>query len=354
MSEGTEAPTPRRIEEARAEGNVAKSIELCAAASLLAGIWLLRISGPGLVEEIKNSLVASLSVPRAGDPSIPWLADIVFAGSRRLAPGLGIFLLGLLVAGVSVNMAQTGFLWAHKRLGFNLSRLNPLEGLKRIFSPQGLMELFKACLKLLLVGWVAYTFLRDRASDMLLLIQTDFSSAIGEWAGLASSLSMRVAFTYLVFALADYGYQRWQYMKRLRMTKEEVKEDFKRSEGDPFIRSRIRGQQRRMARLRMMEKVKKADVVITNPTHLAVAIQYNAGEMSAPKVVAKGAHRIAERIVSLARENQVPVVQNIPIARALYRTVEIDQEVPPHLYVALAEVLAYVYSLRGKTLRPQS
>jgi flagellar biosynthetic protein FlhB len=329
-------------------------MELNAAVSLLAGLWLLRLSGPRLVEELENTLVAALSAPLPADSGISWLAGLVFSSGYRLAPGLGAFLIGLLVAGVSVNVAQTGFLWAHKSLGFKLSRANPLAGLKRIFSPNGLMELLKACLKLLIVGWVAYAFLQANTGEMLLLIQTDFSSAVRQWAALASALALRVALTYLVFALADYGYQRWQHQKKLRMTKEEVKEDFKRSEGDPFIRSRIRGQQRRMARLRMMEKVKKADVVITNPTHLAVAIQYNASEMSAPRVVAKGAHRIAARIVALARENRVPVVQNIPVARALYRGVEIGQEVPPHLYVALAEVLAYVYNLRGKRNSPQS
>jgi flagellar biosynthetic protein FlhB len=259
------------------------------------------------------------------------------------------------VTGVAVNFAQTGLLWASKRIGFDFTRLNPLTGLKRIFSLQGLVEMFKALLKLLIVGWMAYSFLRDHATDMLTLGQTDLSSALLHWTELATALGMRVGLAYFALALADYAYQRWQYMKNLRMTKEEVKEDFKRSEGDPFIRARIRAQQRRMVRMRMMANVPKADVVITNPTHLAVAVQYNAQEMRAPKVLAKGAHHAAERIVEIARSHKIPVVQNIPVARALYHAVDIDQEIPPELYVALAEVLAYVYKLRGKVpRRPQA
>jgi flagellar biosynthetic protein FlhB len=202
------------------------------------------------------------------------------------------------------------------------------------------------------VGLVAYGFLRSNVSSILVMIQTDFRSAIEGWAGLAMSLIFRVGATYLALALADYAYQRWQYMRSVRMSKEEVKEEMKQSEGDPILKGRIRQQQRRMARMRMMASVPKADVVITNPTHFAVAIQYDQMMMPAPKVLAKGAHLIAQRIVEIARENEIPVVQNVPLARALYRTVEIDQEIPPDLYMAMAEVLAYVYKMKGKMPQP--
>lgn len=356
MSEKTEAPTPRRIEDARAEGRVARSQELGAAAGLLAGAWLLQGSGGRLVGEFKDlitySLISLPEIDRSIDYSWFELKSTLVSDLLRLAPGFSMILAGLLFTGLAVNFGQTGFLWANKRLGFKFDRLNPLSGLKRLFSLNGLVELVKSLLKLLIVGWVAYAFLHKHAIDMLTLSQIDFDTALWQWVDLSMSLMLRVGAAYLVLALADYGYQRWQYMQSLRMTKDEVKEDFKRSEGDPFIRSRIRGQQRRMARMRMMANVHKADVVITNPTHLAIAIQYKANEMSAPKVLAKGADRIAERIVELARASLVPVVQNIPVAHALFRAVDVDEQIPPELYAAMAEVLAYVYRQRGQVFKP--
>jgi flagellar biosynthetic protein FlhB len=255
---------------------------------------------------------------------------------------------GLLAAGVATTVAQTGFLWTTKKLGFDFKRLNPLSGFQRIFSSQGLVELARALLKLSLLGLVAYSFLRGKAQDLLQLSQMDFISALEHWIGMAMALAIRMGATYFVLAAADYGYQRWRFMQSLRMSKDEIKEEMKRSEGDPFLRGRIRAQQRRIARNRMMSNVKKASVVITNPTHLAVAIGYDQESMNAPRVLAKGAYAVAQRIVGIARENRIPVIQNIPLARAIYRTVQIDCEIPPDLYKAMAEVLAYVYRLQGQ------
>ncbi|HEX2980243.1 MAG TPA: EscU/YscU/HrcU family type III secretion system export apparatus switch protein, partial [Anaerolineaceae bacterium] len=276
-----------------------------------------------------------------------WVRDWTIRQVSLLLPGMAAILFGLLVTGVAITFAQTGFLWSTKRIGFDFKRVNPMEGFKRIFSSQGLIELARALLKLGVVGWVAYSFLRGQISDLLQLSQMDLASGLQRFTSMAISLATRVGWVYLILAAADYAYQRWRYMRSMRMTKEEVKEDFKRSEGDPFLRSRIRAQQRRIARNRMMSRVPKANVVVTNPTHFAVAIEYDPARMSAPRVVAKGAYAIAQRIVALARENNVPVVQNIPLARSLYRTVELEQEIPPDLYAAMAEVLAYVYRLRG-------
>jgi flagellar biosynthetic protein FlhB len=244
-------------------------------------------------------------------------------------------------------MGQTQFLWASKKIGFDAKRLNPLEGFKRIFSKHGLIELLRSLLKLGLVSWVAYGFLRTNADQLILLLQHDLTTSVSKFVGLAISLTIRVGGMYLILAAADYAYQRWELYKNLRMSKEEIKEENKRSEGDPMLKSRVRGMQRQMARGRMMANVPKATVVITNPTHLAVAIEYQDG-MQAPKVLAKGPYRVAERIVKIAKEHHVPVIQNIPLARALYKTVEVGQEISPDLYLAIAEVLAYVYKLRGK------
>lgn len=350
MSDKTEAPTGQRISDARAEGQVAFSREVVVAAGLLASIWLLGNTGGNLVMALKEILSDMLIHMPDAEPTGLWVQQILYTSLVRVVPSLGMIMLSLMVTGIAATLVQTGFLWASKRLGFHFDKLNPLVGLKRIFSAHGLMEFAKALLKLLIVGWVAYSFLESNASGMMSLGQTDFASAMRRWVDLAMALAWRVAGAYLVLALADYTYQRWSYMRSMRMTKEEVKEDFKRQEGDPIIKGRIRSQQRRMARMRMMANVRKADVVITNPTHLAVAIEYKPEAMNAPKLVAKGADRVAERIVELAKSNNVPVIQNIPVARALYRTVDLDQEIPPEMYIALAEILAYVYRIKGKVV----
>ncbi len=354
MAEKTEAPTSRRIAEARKEGQVARSQELNAAVSLLVAAWLLASPGKKLLADLQGLVVTTIG----GLPSLQmadtWTKNLLAPDLLPLAGDLGVILLGLLLSGIAINLGQTGFLWASKRLGFDLNRVNPLNGFKRLFSLQGLLELLKALLKLSVVAWVAYAYLRGRWAELLGLAQTDYLSALRWWSNMAIGLMLRIGAAYLILAILDYAYQRWNYLRALRMTKEEVKEELKQTEGDPLIKSRIRGQQRRMARLRMMANVPKADVVITNPTHLAIAVQYEAQTMQAPKVVAKGAHRLAERIIEIARLHQVPVIQNIPLARALYRLVEIDQEIPPQLYMAMAEVLAYVYRLRGVNLAPET
>jgi flagellar biosynthetic protein FlhB len=350
MSDRTAAPTPRRIEEAREEGRVARSLELNTAAILLAGALLLRGPGASLVLGIREFLTQSIIMLPTIELTGPWLRALVFSQALFLAPKLGLILIALLIAGVAVTLVQTGFLWAGKKIGFDFKRINPLDGLKRIFSGQGLIELGRALIKLAFVGYVAYAFLRSQAQVLMELSSMDLASGISKWVELAGNLAVRVGTMYFVLAVADYAFQRWRFMRSMRMTKEEIKEDIKRSEGDPFLRSRIRGQQRRLARNRMMSNVPKAKVIITNPTHLAIAIDYGPEQMRAPRVLAKGAFALAERIVSIAKENRIPVVQNIPVARAIYKTVEVEQEIPPDLYLAVAEILAYVYRMKKPVL----
>jgi flagellar biosynthetic protein FlhB len=354
MSNKTEAPTPRRIEEARKEGQVARSQELNTAVLLLAAAFLLR--GPG--KEINTSFTTLITQSLAQIPGAEigekWLLQLIYSIGVQVLPPLGLMLFALMFTAIAVTMGQTRFLWTSKKIGFDFKRLNPINGFKRIFSLRGLVEILRALLKILVVGWVAYSYLRGHIEDLAVLLQTDFRSALSLFADLAVNLMLRVGAVYLVLAAADYAYQRWDWLRSLRMTKEEIKEEYKRSEGDPFLKSRIRAQQRRIARNRMMAKVPKATVVVTNPTHLAIAIEYHEG-MNAPRVIAKGALRVAEKIVAIAREHNIPIVQNIPLARAMYKTIEIDQEISPDLYLAMAEVLAYVYRLRGRrTAQPQS
>ncbi len=346
----TEEPTGKRVSEARDKGQVAKSEELHAALALLIGGMLL--SGPGaiLLQKMSEMLVDSLTHLPTSTPSDVWLLNLIVSDLLLIAPYAALIIVGLMITGVAITVLQTGFLWARDRLKFDFSRVNPLNGIKRLFSPNGLVEVVRALLKLVIVGWVAYAFLRDHVKDLLGFGQIPLFSGLSHWTGLIFDLIFRVAMTYMLLAIADFGYQHWQNRRSLKMTKEEVKEEMKQTEGNPQIKAAIRGKQRRLAMMRMMKHVPRADVVITNPTHLAVAVQYNPDKMRAPVVLAKGAYRIAERIVEIAKENDVPVVQNIPLARALYNNVEIEQEIPPELYVAMAEVLAYVYRLKDKVL----
>jgi flagellar biosynthetic protein FlhB len=347
MADKTEAPTPHRLEEARKEGQVVRSQELNTAVIILVSAFLLRGPGAQLGSAFKDIMVMTITELPYADISTEWLRETAFAFGGQVLPSFGLLLVGLLFTGVGITLGQTQFLWAGKKVGFDTKRLNPLEGFKRIFSKHGLIELLRSLLKLGLVSWVAYSFLRANYNQLIALTQFDLTTAVGQFIRLAVSLTIRVGGMYLILAAADYAYQRWDHYKNLKMTKDEIKEENKRSEGDPMLKSRVRGMQRQMARGRMMANVPNATVVITNPTHLAVAIEYQDG-MRAPKVLAKGPYRVAERIVKLAKEHHIPVIQNIPLARALYKTIDIGQEISPDLYLAMAEVLAYVYKLRGK------
>ncbi|MEI6290067.1 MAG: flagellar biosynthesis protein FlhB [Chloroflexota bacterium] len=351
MADKTEAPSSRRLEEAREEGRVVRSQELNTAVILIAGAYLLRGPGAQLGSALGQMVTVSITeLPREEITSV-WFQKLAFDFLVKVMPSLGMIMVGILLTGVAVTLAQTQFLWAGKKIGFDFKRINPLEGFKRIFSSHGLIELLRSLIKLVWVSWFAYSFFKTNYPELIALADYDLGTAVSRFFTLCVDLTMRVGSMYLVLAAADYAYQRWDLYKSLRMSKEEVKEEYKRSEGDPMFKNRVRSMQRQMARGRMMSNVPNASVVVTNPTHLAIAIQYSEG-MTAPKVLAKGPYRVAERIVKLAKENHIPVVQNIPLARAIYKTIDIGQEISPDLYVAMAEVLAYVFKLRGKMGTP--
>lgn len=347
-SERTEAPTPKRLAEARSEGRVARSPEMNAALALFAGIYLIRFAGSKLGSAISSMVTTSLTTLPPTDVNGGWFTNQLVDYGKQVAPMIGVIMIGLMVTGVGVSVGQTGLYWASKRKIFDPSRANPMQGIRRLFSGQGLVEVLKAILKLTVILWVAFSFVRPRAAELMSLVHSPLPEAIRNWLALASALAMRCASTYLLIAIMDYAYQRWQHNKSLKMSKDEIKEEYKQSEGDPLRRRRIKTEHRRLIRARMMQNVPKADVVIVNPTHLAVALKYDAKTMSAPTVIAKGAHHVAERIVALARENSVPVIQNIPVARALYKSIDVDQTIPPDLFAAVAQILAYVYNLKGK------
>jgi flagellar biosynthetic protein FlhB len=348
MADKTEAPTSHRLQEAREEGRVVRSQELISAVIILTSGFLLRGPGKQLALAFQDVLTNMIAELPGVNLSVEWLRQTIITFSLKILPSFSLILFSLLLAGLVVTLAQTQFLWAGKKIGFDFKRLNPLEGFKRIFSTHGLFEILRSLLKLGWVAWVAYSFLRSKIYEMTSFSQFDFVTGVSKFAEISISLAIRVGEMYLLLAAADYAYQRWELYKNLKMTKDEIKQEHKRSEGDPLLKSRIRSLQRQMARGRMMANVSKATVVVTNPTHLAIALEYHEG-MRAPKVLAKGPYRVAERIVKIAKENHIPVVQNIPVARAIYKTIDIGQEISSDLYLAMAEILAYVYKLRGKS-----
>ncbi len=269
---------------------------------------------------------------------------VIAALTDGCVPDLAVMVAAALGA-VAVNYLQVGFLFTSHPLKPDMNRINPVAGATRLFSPRALFELAKSMMKLLIVGWIAYKTLQ---SGYGLIIQAPAMAPldmIGGVGGMLLQLGWRCAMALLVLAALDYGYQRYDYEKNLRMTREEVRQEMKQMEGDPTVRGRIRQRQREMARSRMMQEVPKADVVITNPTTYAVAVRYETEGMSAPVVVAKGQRLVAQRIREIAVANGVPIVENKPLAQSLFRQVEIGQEVPSQFYEGIAEVLAFVYQL---------
>lgn len=342
----TEAPTPRRLQRAREEGQVARSRELASFALLAAGFygaWLL--AGP-IGEHLQAMLRTACSFGRADAlDSRRMLADAgraAFEGLAAVAPLLAL----TAVAALGAPLALGGWLVSSRTFELKLDRLDPIAGLGRIFSPQGTLQLGMALAKTLVVGGIGGLAIWHSEDDLLALATEPPGAALLHALHLIAVCCGAAVGGMLVVAALDVPYQLWQFTKKLRMTKEEVKREHRENEGDPHVKARIRSQQRAMARRRMMSKIQHADVVVTNPTHFAVALQYADGEMRAPKVVVKGVDLVAARIRELAAEHRVPLLEAPPLARALYHNVELEREIPGALYAAVAEVLAWVYQLK--------
>jgi flagellar biosynthetic protein FlhB len=344
--EKTESATPRRLEKAREEGQVARSRELATFALVAAG-FLGAWGMSGMIGEHVQTMLRTaftFNHDTVFDPKRAFISagSVAREGAYVLTPLLALLGLAALLA----PMALGGWLLSTKSLSPNFGRLNPVSGLGRIFSINGWIQLGMSLSKIVVVGLVGSLAIWHRREDILALATQPLHVALSNAGHLvAVCCAMTVAGMFLIAAM-DVPYQLWNFHKKLRMTKEEVKREHRESEGDPHVKARIRSQQRAMARRRMMANVPKADVVVTNPTHFAVALQYTDGEMGAPKVVAKGVNLVAARIRELAVENNVPLLEAPPLARALYHNVELNREIPGALYGAVAEVLAWVYQLR--------
>jgi len=344
--ERTEAPSPQRLEKAREDGQVVQSRELATFVVLMtggAGLWMMANSlGQTLSGIVRGSLDFDPAIARDSAFVMSKLSSLFFDAAFALAP----FLILVVIATLASPLLLRGWLFSTKAIMPDFKRLNPLSGIKRIVSSQGLAELIKSLAKVGLLGVVAIWLIWSNLDAIFSLSLEAPDSAIVHMGDLIGKVFMLASGAMIFIVVLDLPYQLWSYYNKLKMTKEQLRQEAKESEGDPHVKARIRAQQREMARRRMMAEVPTADVVVTNPTHYAVALKYSEGKMGAPRVVAKGADAVAAKIRELAAEHHVPLLEAPPLARALFRHTELGDEIPATLYAAVAEVLAYVFQLR--------
>jgi len=340
--------TPRRRRRAKRRGQVAKSQEINSVLVLVGGIILLRFLGyplfAGLLS-ISQGIWAKLYYFTSSPQDIFYKMQQVFSQTALLL--LPFFLFIVLIA-IASNIMQVGFVFSFHPLIPDLNRINPVSGLKRIFSREGLVRLLVSLLKIVIIGYIAYLIVKGELPTIFSLTGQEIGKIFLVSLKLAFKLLLSLSIGMIPLALIDYIWQKRRYERELRMTREELKEELKETEGNPLVKSKIRSLQRQILRSRMMQKVPQADVVITNPRHLAVALQYEREKMNAPIVIAKGAGIIAEKIKEIARKYGVPIVENKWLAQMLYQSVEIGEEIPVKFYQAVAEILAYIYRLKRK------
>jgi flagellar biosynthetic protein FlhB len=350
FEERTEQATPRRRQEAKHKGQIARSREIPSVLVLLGGMTVLLFFGAAMYFQLSQLMVqwfgrmATVSVQWEGLQGLSWemVVSFLFIIGPVLAVVFAVAVLGHTMQGSNVFSAEL--------IKPNWEKFNVVNGLKRMFTMASLVELAKSFVKMVIVGGIAYSTIKKEWPDILLLFGQDAGNVLQFVAALSLRLLLRTILVMVVLAVLDYAYQRWTYEKNLKMSKQEIKEEMKQTEGDPLIRARIRTVQRQLARQRMMAEVPKADVIITNPTHLAIALRYDRKTMEAPHVVAKGAGVIAQKIIEIGRSHQVPIVENKPLAQMLYKAVELGKTIPSSLYHAVADILAYVYQIKRKRL----
>jgi flagellar biosynthetic protein FlhB len=342
----TEPASPKKRQDARQKGQVALSREIPSVMVLLGAMTIFYFAGSwmfSILVELTGSVLNQCGQFELEAEAMNLFMWRIFRELlKMLIPLFG----AAIVAGVIGNISQIGFMLTGKPLVPKFSKFNPINGIKRLFSLRSMVELIKALLKVLIVGGVAYLMLRGAMDQIPALVELDPMSILAFTGRVALKIGFYTCLVLVVLAGLDYVFQHWQHERDLRMSKQEVKDEYKQREGDPMVKSRIRSAQRQMAMQRMMESVPKATVIITNPTHLAIALKFER-DMPAPMVVAKGAGHIAERIRKIAEEHGIPIVEQKPLARMLYKQVAIDHYIPVDLYHAVAELLAYVYRLKG-------
>lgn len=345
FQEKTEPATPRRRQEARRKGEVAKSRELNSLLILLSGLLFLRFFGPGIFQGLSQ---ISRYLWRNASTFPVTLSEIPIHFSRGIVQVSQFLLpvvLGIMLIAIATNLMQVGFVFTTSSLAPDLNRINPVKGMSNLFSKRALIRLLFSMLKIFIIGYIAYTTIRAQLPQLFSLTGKSMEQIFLSLTNLIYQLGLRCVLGLVPLVVLDYIFQRWEHNQKLRMTRQEVREELKQTEGSPLLKSRIRSLQRQLAKQRMMQEVPQANVVITNPTQIAVALKYDREKMNAPVLVAKGARLIAERIKELARMHGIPLVENRWLAQALYKSVEMGEEVPIKFYQAIAEVLAYVYRL---------
>ncbi len=350
--EKTEEPTQKKLQDARNEGQVSKSTELCNAVALLAVFAVIRSWGGMLANRFMEMFTwiygdfKGFDLMEGGNVSLKGFTrlmnTVIIQMVLMLIP---IFAVGFAISTI-INIVQVKWKVTGKPLKPKLSKLSPINGVKRLFSVEKLIELAKSVARITLIAYIAWTQLRDKVGIIYLLYDYDIWGAVSIVSSLVVDLGLRISAAYLVLGLIDLLYQKRKFHKDMMMTKQEIKDEYKNTEGDPQIKGKIRQKMAEASRRRMMQAVPQADVVITNPTHFAVALKYDADVADAPIVTAKGADLVARRIKEIAKENDVQIVENKPLARMLYHNVEVGAMVPPELYQAVAEVLAFVYNIK--------
>jgi flagellar biosynthetic protein FlhB len=345
--EKTEDATPKHKEDARKKGQVARSVEINSAFVILAAFLALKFIGPYIYSELSDYMRGMFTGFSTTDFTIQTVYVLFLNFALVFLKTSLPVMLAIVIIGIAISFLQVGFVFSLEPLMPSLSKINPLSGFARLFSMRSMVELVKSIFKIAIITFYIYRFAVNQAGRIPDLINADLYESLKYTGALTLDLAFQIGAVVLVLAAFDYFYQWWEYNKSLKMSKYEVKEEFKQTEGNPQIKAKIKERQRALAMRRMMQEVPKATAIITNPTHFAVAIKYEK-DMPAPEVVAKGQDFLAERIKKVARENSVIIIENKPLARALFATVEIGEVIPPELYQAVAEVLAYVYRLKKR------
>jgi flagellar biosynthetic protein FlhB len=344
----SEEPTPKRLLDAREKGQAASSQEIKSWAILLGAAIALVFMAPGISRDVSGALVRFLDSPHDMTLHVEDMQDalaaLVLDIGWMVAPVLAL----LMVLAIAAGVMQTGLIWAPTKIKVDPANISLSKGVGKLFSAQSLMEFVKGLLKLSAVGAVSLGLALPLLRDVERLPAIEVIGTLDRVHDLAVMMTIATVAVMTAVALLDFAYQKYTFLKQMRMTKQEVRDEHKQSEGDPQVKSRIRRLRMERAQKRMMAAVPKADVIVTNPTHYSIALSYDMESMGAPKLVAKGVDVVAQRIREIAREHEIPLVENPPLARALYASVEIDQEIPPEHYQAVAQVIGYVMRLKGQ------
>ena len=349
--EKTEKATPKRRQDERKKGNVFQSNDVAAVCSMLVLFHSLKALAPHMYRNFRDAMYMFMGMAADSDSFHQEAGRemLVKAMLLFLESALPLLFIGVLTA-VAVTFFQTRMAFSMDVLKFKMERISPLKGFKRMFSIRSVVELIKALIKITILGWVVYVFLKGRMEELSRLMEGTVEGALIFTGNTVISLVDTVGVAFIFLASMDYLYQWWEYEKNLRMSKQEIKQEYKQTEGDPQIKGKIREKQRQMASMRMMQNVPKADVIVRNPTHYAVALGYDADRNRAPMVLAKGADHLALKIVEVGEANGVYILEDRPLARGLYASVEVDMEIPEEYYQTVAKILAFVYKLNDKKL----